>query len=155
MPVDNDKVTATKQAGGRDNKGRFTTGNKPSVGFHTNPERRSNGSWKKEDTARGRLEAMLNMTMAEFQELLRLNETDPNQKLGDVLIGGILNSMMTKDGSGRISVDSDGLIRLYEFIYGRKTESDTTLHGDHARSPIIKGFVISTFPEHFIDVPVK
>jgi hypothetical protein len=145
MNTDNSSDTATKQAvNGHDEQGRFTVGNVPNTGFHTNPERRSNGSWTKENTARGKLEALLNtMTLGEFKEQLERNKTDNDQKLGDTLLSGLLDSVMVRKDGG-IAVDFDKTIRLLEFIYGRKTEGDTTLHDDGV-TPIIKGFVIPTY----------
>ena len=60
--------TATKQAAyGRDERGRFAAGNSPSVGFHTHPERRSNGRWSKETSISYCYRQLLAMTHDEFQ----------------------------------------------------------------------------------------
>lgn len=61
-------MTTTKQQGQqRDDKGRITGGTPP-VGFHTNPERRSNGRWKKEDSISYNYNKFLAMTEEEFAE---------------------------------------------------------------------------------------
>jgi len=150
MNTDNSSDTATKQAvNGHDERGRFAVGNTPRTGFHTNPERRSNGSWSKEKTVRSKLEALLNtMSLGEFKEQLERNRTDDSEKLGDALLSGLLDSVTVRD-NGNFSVDFDKTIRLLEFIYGRKTESDTTIHDDGA-TPLIKGFVIPTLPPEML-----
>ena len=62
---------ATKQAvNGRDENGRFAAGNKPTVGFHTNPERRSNGRWRKEDSVTYQYRRMLAMTDDELEAFI-------------------------------------------------------------------------------------
>jgi hypothetical protein len=62
--------STTKQEGQqRDEKGRIIGGTPP-VGFHTNPERRHNGAWKKEDTPRYKLEQMMKLSMTELQEVI-------------------------------------------------------------------------------------
>ena len=53
----------------RDEKGRIT-GGVPPVGFHTNPERRHSGAWKKEDTPRFKLEQMMKLSEVELQEVI-------------------------------------------------------------------------------------
>ena len=63
--------TATKQAvNGRDENGRFAIGNKPTVGFHTNPERRSDGRWRKEDSVTYQYRRMLAMTDDELEAFI-------------------------------------------------------------------------------------
>lgn len=148
--------TATKQAvEGRDERGRFATGNAPKTGFHTNPERRSNGSWKKENTPRAKLEKMLSdMTVGEF--LMQINDENVvanlEAKIGDVVVSERLANAFVEDteGSGRLKVNSKELDSLLYFVYGHRTENDTTITTDNDPY-IIKGFVIPTLPEHFID----
>lgn len=43
----------------------------PPDGFEKHPERRHNGAWKKEDTARFKLEQMLKLTRAELMQVLQ------------------------------------------------------------------------------------
>ena len=64
------KATTKQQAQQRDEKGRII-GGVPPVGFHTNPERRHNGAWKKELTARFKLELIIKMSDEELQELIQ------------------------------------------------------------------------------------
>ena len=62
-------MTATKQEGQqRDEKGRIIGGTPP-VGFHTNPERRHNGAWKKESTPRFKLEQMMKLSEPELRKV--------------------------------------------------------------------------------------
>ena len=154
--ADNRDNAATKQAvEGRDARGRFAAGNTPKTGFHTNPERRSNGSWKKENTPRAKLEKMFSdMTVGEF--LMQINDENVvanlEAKIGDVVVSERLANAFVEDteGSGRLKVISNELDSLLYFVYGHRTENDTTITTDNDPH-IIKGFVIPTLPEHFID----
>ena len=65
------KKTATNQAVGKDENGRFISGNKPKVGFHTNPEYRSNGRWKKEDSISYQYKMLVRLTVEEFEWLVK------------------------------------------------------------------------------------
>lgn len=61
-------MTTTKQeAQQRDDKGRIT-GGAPPVGFHTNPERRSDGRWKAEDSISYNYNKFLAMSEEDFAE---------------------------------------------------------------------------------------
>lgn len=61
-------MTTTKQEEQqRDEKGRIIGGTPP-VGFHTNPERRSNGRWKKEDSISYNYNLFLSFSEEEFAE---------------------------------------------------------------------------------------
>lgn len=123
--------TATKQAvKGRDARGRFIRGNTPKVGFHTHPERRSNGSWKKEATPRAKLEKLFSdVTLGEF--LAQINEynvtSNFHEEVGNVLISERLANTFTIDDSGKIKVNSKELDSLLYFVYGKKTESDASI----------------------------
>ena len=54
---------------GRNADGTFAKGNSPKTGFHTNPERRHNGAWHKEDTPRYWLETMMKMSEDELSAI--------------------------------------------------------------------------------------
>lgn len=61
-------MTTTKQEEQRrDEKGRIIGGTPP-VGFHTNPERRSDGRWKKEDSISYNYNLFLAMNELEFND---------------------------------------------------------------------------------------
>jgi len=135
----NNENTATRLADdGRDQRGRFTSGNKPKAGFHTNPERRSNGHWKKSDSARYKLEKMMLLTEDELQAILG-NGQSPlfEQKIAEAIMDGswsILGGMINQVyGSPRSSVEIS-------------TESS---------EPLIKGFVIPVLPDNFINLSNK
>jgi len=69
--------TNTEQVGEkRDSKGRFDKGHKPTGGFDVNPQNRSNGAWKKEDTPRFKLEEMMKLSSSELEEISK-NKTAP------------------------------------------------------------------------------
>lgn len=123
----------------RDEKGRILPGStlnpKGAGGFQDHPEIRSGGSWKREDTARYKLERMMQLTEAELNDIID-NPASPKfeQKLAKAMIDGswpVLREMMNE-------------------VYGRPKESIDISSQDNA-PPIIKGFVLPTLPEHFID----
>lgn len=63
-------MTNTKQMEQqRDEKGRIIGGTPP-AGFNVNPQNRHNGAWKKEETARYKLELIIKMSDTEIQELI-------------------------------------------------------------------------------------
>ncbi len=155
--TDNRDDAATKQAvEGRDERGRFAVGNMPKTGFHTNPERRSDGSWKKENTPRAKLEKMLSdMTVGEF--LMQINDENVvanlEARIGDVVVSERLANILEDDpeGTGRIRVNSKEFDSLMYYVYGHRTESDTTIRTDSSDPFVIKGFILPTAPEDFID----
>jgi hypothetical protein len=63
--------TTTEQGVKRNPDGTFAKGSYPTTGFHTNPERRHNGSWHKEGTARYKMETIMKMS---DEELLKAKE---------------------------------------------------------------------------------
>lgn len=134
--VDKEVTPSTKQAvSGRDRRGRFTPGNTPATGFHTNPERRSDGSWRKEDTARYKLEQMMVLTDVELSRLIDDSNTPLfERKLAQAIVDGtwlVLRDIMNE-------------------VYGRPKESIDISSQDNPL-PLIKGFILPTLPEHFID----
>lgn len=52
-----------------DENGKFAKGNKPPTGFHTNPERRNPGGWRKSDTPRFKLEQMMKLGEDELRKV--------------------------------------------------------------------------------------
>jgi hypothetical protein len=73
-----DKLNSTTKqvAQTRDEKGRIT-GGMPPVGFHTNPENRSDGGWKKENSIGYQYRRFLNMTT---EELKAWDKTTPENE---------------------------------------------------------------------------
>lgn len=133
---DNRGGAAAKQAvAGRDQRGRFAPGNTPITGFHTNPERRSDGSWCKEDTARYKLEQMMTLTNDKLSSLIE-NDNTPlfERKLAQAIVDGswpVLRDMMNE-------------------VYGTPKES-IELSSQTQDPFIIRGFVLPVAPEDFID----
>lgn len=118
-------------------------------GFGDHPENRANGSWKKENTPRGRLEKLINATSyEEFITQIINNKEDYKQTLGNVLDSALIDEVfiIDPDHPETKRVDFDRMIKLYEFVYGRKTENDTTLRGDEGQAVLIKGFVLPSIP---------
>lgn len=71
-----------------DENGKFAKGNKPPTGFHTNPERRNPGGWKKSDTPRYKLEQMMKLSE---EELLAIAEDKSAPKFEQKLAIAINN----------------------------------------------------------------
>ncbi|NLA42881.1 hypothetical protein GX865_01830 [Candidatus Saccharibacteria bacterium] len=146
--------TATKQAvEGRDERGRFARGNTPKVGFHTHPERRSNGSWKKEATPRAKLEKLFSdVTLGEF--LAQINEhniaSNFSEEVGNVLISERLANTFTIDANGKIKINSKELDSLLYFVYGKKIESDVSISAKD-NLPEIPQFAIPTLPQGYVE----
>ena len=108
-------TTTKQQEQQRDEKGRITGGTPP-VGFHTNPERRHNGAWKKEETARYKLELIIKMSDEEIQELI----DNPNTPRFDKNM-----AIAVQEGQWR-EIDS-----MINQVYGKPKESvDVTSNGE-------------------------
>lgn len=136
-----DQDPATKHVGeiARDRLGQFApgqSGNPEGVGgFGDHPENRSNGSWKKEDTARFKLEQMMQLSEKELRDIDGdVSKPMFERKLAIAIINGqwtVIKEMMQE-------------------VYGRKVDLDANIKGAEG-IPIIKGFVIPTAPIDFID----
>lgn len=145
----------------RDENGRILPGSKLNPegtgGFADNPEHRSDGTWKKEKTPRAKLEKMLEeMTVAEIMvaKLQDNSDTNLSAKVGDIAASGrLLNVFEFNDTSGKIAVNSKEFDSLMYFVFGSKSENETTLKEDGI--PSIKGFVIPVLPENFIDADIE
>lgn len=133
------KATATNQAvNGRDGSGRFAIGNKPTVGFHTNPERRSDGRWRKEDSITYQYRRMLAMTDDELEAFIPETQA---QKIAKMRIM-------------RAARDDDKSLAETKEITDRtegKARQDIGIETDEKAVPIIRGFVIPTLPDGYID----
>lgn len=131
--------TATKQAVcGRDERGRFTVGNRPSSGFHTHPERRSNGRWSKETSISYCYRQLLAMTNDEFQAFI------PTTQAQHIAKRQIERAMRD---------DNDSLAATKEITdrtEGRPKQN-VGIETEEKAQPIIRGFVIPTLPEDYID----
>lgn len=124
----------------RDESGKILPGSKlnPSGrgGFQERPgDRSKGGGWKRDETARYKLEQMMLLTEAELMDIVT-NPASPvfEQKLAKAIMDGtwtVIKEMMQE-------------------VYGRKTDVDMSMKMDDG-VPIIRGFVIPTAPEDFID----
>lgn len=138
--IGNRDSTVTKQAvNGRDENGRFAPGNVPSVGFHTHPERRKDGKWDKDESISYWYNKLGRMSDEEFARFKPYNQ---NQRIALTKIQATLGSdelalKATKEITDRTEGKPQQGIDM-------NIEQDNTEH-------IIKGFVIPTLPEHFID----
>jgi hypothetical protein len=108
--------STTKQEGQqRDEKGRIIGGTPP-VGFHTNPERRHNGAWKKEDTPRYKLEQMMKLSMTELQEVI----DDQSAPLFEIKLATAI-----REGNWNV------IKEMTEQVYGRAAQAiDVTTKGE-------------------------
>ena len=139
------KNTATKQAvEGHDNRGRFTIGNKPVLGFHTNPERRSDGRWKKEDSLSYQYRRLLSMPLDEFDKFR------PRTKTESIAYHRILDA--DQDNFATKGLALAATKEITDRIEG-KPKQDLGLSVDESSTPLIKGFVIPTLPDGFIKIP--
>ncbi len=132
--------TATKQAvNDRDERGRFVPGNIPKTGFHTNPERRSNGKWNKDDS--------INYW---YNKLGRMSDEEFDSFKPSTLIQRIAKANI------QIAVGEDENLALKATIEitnrteGRPKQSIDMDMQDDNEEHIIRGFVIPTSPEDFI-----
>ncbi len=132
--------TATKQAvNDRDECGRFVPGNIPKTGFHTNPERRSNGKWNKDDS--------INYW---YNKLGRMSDEEFDSFKPSTLIQRIAKANI------QIAVGEDENLALKATIEitnrteGRPKQSIDMDMQDDNEEHIIRGFVIPTSPEDFI-----
>lgn len=131
--------TTTNQAvNSRDESGRFTVGNKPIVGFHTHPERRSNGRWSKETSISYCYRQLLAMTNDEFQAFTPITQA---QRIAKRQIERAM-----KDNSESLAVTKE----ITNRTEGRPRQ-DVGIETDEKAVPIIRGFVIPTFPDEYID----
>lgn len=108
-------------------------------GFGDNPENRSSGHWDKEESISYWYNKLLRMTDEEYDEWKPKNRAQriAHQRIVVASGGDELALKTTKEITDRTE--------------GRpKQDIDMNLTGDDA-VPIIKGFVIPTLPEHFID----
>ena len=132
--------TATKQAvNGRDENGRFTAGNIPSTGFHTNPERRNNGKWDKDESISYWYNRLLRMPNEELDSFKPANSS---QRIAYARIAAACGAdELALKATKEITDRTEGKPRQ---------DIDMSLEQDGVL-PNIKGFVIPTLPEHYID----
>ena len=108
-------TTTKQQEQQRDEKGRIIGGTPP-VGFHTNPERRHNGAWKKQDTLRFKIEQASYLDNDELQAIV----ADPKEA-----------TLLRKFAAATLEADWKMIKEITEMLYGKPKESvDVTTQGE-------------------------
>lgn len=131
---------ATKQAvNGRDERGRFAPGNIPSTGFHTHSERRNDGKWDKDESISYWYNKLLRMPN---EELDNFKPSNSSQRIAHTRI-------VTACGTDELALKATK--EITDRTEGKpRQDIDMSVEQDES-VPIIKGFVLPTLPEHFID----
>lgn len=122
--------TSTEQTVKRNPDGTFAKGTYPATGFHTNPERRHNGSWHKEDTPRYWLETMMKMDSDELNAIINGKEPVFKKNMAQCIIKG----------------EWKELKEMIQEVYGKMPEFQVTMEADdetkEEASKIIRGFAL-------------
>lgn len=130
---------ATNQAViNRDKRGRFANGNIPSTGFHTNPERRCDGRWNKNNSIPYWYNKLLGMTDEEFDEFTPSTQAQNIAKMR-------IERAMRDDPSSLAETKE-----ITDRTEG-KAKYDISTEAEAKTNPIIRVFVIPTMPEGYID----
>ena len=131
---------ATKQAvNGRDERGRFAPGNVPSTGFHTHAERRNSGKWSKDESISYWYNMLLRMSNEEFDNFKPASSA---QRIAHTRI-------VTACGTDELALKATK--EITDRTEGKPRQDIDMSVEQEGAVPIIKGFVIPTLPEHFID----
>lgn len=129
--MDNRDKASTEQGVKRNPDGTYAKGTYPATGFHTNPERRHNGSWHKENTPRYWLETMMVMDEDELQDIWN----DTKNSLFKRKIAKCI-----KDGEWK------EIKEMIQEVYGKMPEMKITVEADEETkeeaSKIIRGFAL-------------
>lgn len=107
-------------------------------GFGDNPQNRSNGKWKKENSISYQYNRLLAMTDDEYSEFKPVTRAE---KIAKLRIERALR-------------DDDESLKETKEITDRtegKAKQDIGIDVDDKAVPLIRGFVIPTFPEGYID----
>lgn len=108
-------------------------------GFGDNPQNRSSGHWDKEQSISYWYNKILRMTDEEFAEWQPANKA---QRIA-------LKRIITAEGGDELALKTTK--EITDRTEGRpKQDIDMNVSGDDV-VPLIKGFVIPTLPEHFIE----
>lgn len=137
----------TKQDGGEKNNrqegGQFAPGNNANPngagGFADNPQNRSSGHWDKEESISYWYNKLLRMTDEEFEKWQPKNKA---QRIA-------LKRIVAAEGGDELALKNTK--EITDRTEGRpKQDIDMNIESDSV-VPLIKGFVIPTLPEHFIE----
>lgn len=112
-------------------------------GFEAHPERRHNGAWKKEDTARYKLEKMITMSDVELNSIIESPDSPEFEKAtADIIL------------SIRVDTDKDGnkipahqrlkaIEGLINQVYGQPVQKEITKESDSNDEAFIKGYLLT------------
>jgi len=110
-----------------DDKGRFVPGNTiakdKGVDFGSKPENRHNGAWKKEETARYKLELLIKMSDDDLDELI----AEPSTARFDKNMAQAVKSGQWKELEGMINQ-----------VYGKPKETVDLSNPDGTLTPIVR-----------------
>lgn len=107
-----------------DENGKFAKGNKPPTGFHTNPERRNPGGWRKSDTPRFKLEQMMKLGEDELRKVAESKDAPLFERKLAIAI---------RKGEWR------EIKEMIQEVYGKPKESiDMTSNGESVAVPVIR-----------------
>lgn len=122
--------------------GRFAPGNNANPtgkgGFGTNPQNRSNGKWKKENSISYQYNRLLAMTEEEYNAFKPVTNAEK----------------IAKRRIERAIRDDDESLKETKEITDRtegRAKQDISIEADEKAAPLIRGFVIPTLPEGYID----
>ena len=123
-------MTNENQEVKRNPDGTYAKGTYPATGFHTNPERRHNGSWHKEDTPRYWLETMMKMGSKELNAIIEGDDPVFKKNMAQCIIKG----------------EWKELKEMIQEVYGKMPEMQITVEADEdtqeEANKIIRGFAL-------------
>lgn len=124
----------------RDERGRFTRGNKPVAGFDTHPENRSDGRWSKEESISYWYSRLLRMPLEDYKKFEPANYT---QRMA-------LRQINLALRSGSIGLRAT--IEITNRTEGRARYSGEPVFYERRPSPIIRHYVIPmpAMPDDFV-----
>ena len=123
-------MTNENQEVKRNPDGTYAKGTYPATGFHTNPERRHNGSWHKEDTPRYWLETMMKMNSKQLNAIIEGDEPVFKRNMAQCIIKGEWRELK----------------EMIQEVYGKMPEMQITVDADEETQEeanrIIRGFAL-------------
>lgn len=140
--MDNRDKSSTEREVKRSPDGTYAKGTYPATGFHTNPERRHNGSWHKEDTPRYKIECLMKMSDDELKKV----RMDENKQSFERAYANIILLMRSATDIEEAAKASKALNEMIHEVYGKMPEMQITVEADdetkEEASKIIRGFAL-------------
>ena len=137
-------VTREDRIDNRDSKGRFGPGNNMNPtghgGFGTNPQNRSSGKWNKDTSVSYWYNKLGRMDNEEF------NKFKPANPFQEIAYKRGQAALSTADGELALKNTKE----ITDRTEGR-AKQDINIDVDEKSAPLIRGFVIPTLPEGYID----